>query len=65
MHRDMIDAGAAGERGFARFGGEALAARCQQWLDGARDRLAAVRAQDRDDPDATRTTGTTETREQA
>jgi len=23
--------------------GEALAARCQQWLDGARERLAAVR----------------------
>ena len=23
--------------------GEALAARCQQWLDGARDRLAAAR----------------------
>ncbi len=46
--------------------GEALAARCQQWLDGARDRLAAVRAHD--DPDDTRTTGTTgttETREQA
>ncbi|QHT54850.1 exodeoxyribonuclease VII small subunit [Cellulomonas sp. H30R-01] len=26
--------------------GEALAARCQQWLDGARERLAAVRAAD-------------------
>lgn len=26
--------------------GEALAARCQQWLDGARERLAAVRATD-------------------
>ncbi|MFC0712348.1 exodeoxyribonuclease VII small subunit [Cellulomonas biazotea] len=25
--------------------GEALAARCQQWLDGARDRLAAVRTE--------------------
>ncbi|HEY8720687.1 exodeoxyribonuclease VII small subunit [Pengzhenrongella sp.] len=24
--------------------GEALAARCQQWLDGARERLAAARA---------------------
>ena len=24
--------------------GEALAARCQQWLDGARDRLAAAQA---------------------
>jgi len=29
--------------------GEALAARCQQWLDGARDRLAAAHA---DAPDA-------------
>lgn len=26
--------------------GEALAARCQQWLDGARERLAAARAAD-------------------
>ena len=26
--------------------GETLAARCQEWLDGARDRLAAVRAKD-------------------
>jgi exodeoxyribonuclease VII small subunit len=26
--------------------GEALAARCQQWLDGARDRLAAAHAAD-------------------
>lgn len=25
--------------------GEALAARCQEWLDGARERLGAVRAQ--------------------
>jgi exodeoxyribonuclease VII small subunit len=25
--------------------GEALAARCQQWLDGARDRLAAARGE--------------------
>nr|WP_244851220.1 exodeoxyribonuclease VII small subunit [Cellulomonas fimi] len=30
--------------------GEALAARCQQWLDGARERLAAVRAADDDGP---------------
>jgi exodeoxyribonuclease VII small subunit len=28
--------------------GEALAARCQQWLDGARDRLAAAHAADGD-----------------
>lgn len=28
--------------------GEALAARCQEWLDGARDRLAAARAKDDD-----------------
>ncbi|MFP3713034.1 exodeoxyribonuclease VII small subunit [Puerhibacterium sp. TATVAM-FAB25] len=26
--------------------GEALAARCQEWLDGARDRLAAAQAGD-------------------
>lgn len=26
--------------------GEALAARCQQWLDGARERLASARATD-------------------
>lgn len=26
--------------------GEALAARCQEWLDGARERLARVRAAD-------------------
>ena len=26
--------------------GEALAARCQQWLDGARERLAAARGSD-------------------
>lgn len=26
--------------------GEALAARCQQWLDGARERLASARAGD-------------------
>lgn len=26
--------------------GEALAARCQQWLDGARERLASARAAD-------------------
>ncbi|MFI2753446.1 exodeoxyribonuclease VII small subunit [Cellulomonas sp. P22] len=27
--------------------GEALAARCQQWLDGARERLSAAQSQDR------------------
>jgi len=39
--------------------GEALAARCQEWLDGARQRLTAVRAKadppgadDADDPGA-------------
>ncbi|WP_051640252.1 exodeoxyribonuclease VII small subunit [Cellulomonas sp. URHE0023] len=34
--------------------GEALAARCQEWLDGARQRLTAVRAKagpQSDDPD--------------
>ena len=33
--------------------GEALAARCQQWLDGARERLAAARGTSDagDDPD--------------
>lgn len=31
--------------------GEALAARCQQWLDGARDRLTAARAAAPDDDD--------------
>lgn len=30
--------------------GEALAARCQQWLDGARDRLEAARAASTDAP---------------
>lgn len=29
--------------------GEALAARCQEWLDGARQRLAAVRDAQQDD----------------
>ena len=29
--------------------GESLAARCQQWLDGARQRLSAARATDHDD----------------
>jgi exodeoxyribonuclease VII small subunit len=28
--------------------GEALAARCQEWLDNARDRLAAAQARDTD-----------------
>lgn len=37
--------------------GEALAARCQEWLDGARERLAAVRGErpsssDPEPPDA-------------
>ena len=36
--------------------GEALAARCQEWLDGARDRLAAVRAKDEDGTDPSGTT---------
>jgi exodeoxyribonuclease VII small subunit len=31
--------------------GEALATRCQQWLDGARQRLDAARGIDRDDED--------------
>lgn len=29
--------------------GEALAARCQQWLDGARERIAAAREEIKDD----------------
>lgn len=36
--------------------GEALAARCQEWLDGARERLAAARRED----DASPATGTSE-----
>ena len=32
--------------------GEALAARCQQWLDGARERLAAARGTSDEDADA-------------
>lgn len=32
--------------------GEALAARCQELLDGARDRIAAARAEDPDGTDA-------------
>ncbi|MCB7136544.1 exodeoxyribonuclease VII small subunit [Cellulosimicrobium marinum] len=32
--------------------GEALAARCQEWLDGARDRLDAARARDAEPADA-------------
>ena len=31
--------------------GEALAARCQEWLDGARAKLDAALAQDRDEAD--------------
>ena len=31
--------------------GEALAARCQEWLDGARQRLAAARSTELDDAD--------------
>jgi exodeoxyribonuclease VII small subunit len=31
--------------------GEALAARCQQWLDGARERLATARADTTDGSD--------------
>lgn len=40
-----LEAGAASlEESLALWErGEALAARCQQWLDGARERLAAVR----------------------
>lgn len=39
--------------------GEALAARCQQWLDGARERLSSAQSQDRpagspDDADSDR-----------
>ncbi|MFF3062919.1 exodeoxyribonuclease VII small subunit [Oerskovia sp. NPDC057915] len=33
--------------------GEALAARCQQWLDGARERLASARAADASGTQAT------------
>ncbi len=43
--------------------GEALAARCQQWLDGARERLAAVRAAD-EAPAATTGPTTTATDEE-
>jgi exodeoxyribonuclease VII small subunit len=44
--------------------GEALAARCQQWLDGARERLAAVRAADGpDSPAAGPATTTTDEQE--
>ena len=42
--------------------GEALAARCQEWLDGARDRLAAARAKD---DDGTIPDGTTDERADA
>ncbi len=42
--------------------GEALAARCQEWLDGARARLDAVRAEDRagSDGDGTEAAHTTD-----
>lgn len=38
--------------------GEALAARCQQWLDGARARLDAARARDDQDAGERDATGT-------
>ncbi|PJI94667.1 exodeoxyribonuclease VII small subunit [Luteimicrobium subarcticum] len=37
--------------------GEALAARCQQWLDGARERLASARDGDRGSHDVPDDTG--------
>ena len=40
--------------------GEALAARCQEWLDGARTRLAAVRVASEARPDDTDDTRTLE-----
>lgn len=42
--------------------GEALAARCQQWLDGARERLSAARSADRggETPADPSTPGTTD-----
>ena len=45
--------------------GEALATRCQQWLDGARERLSAVRdgaTRSQDRTDSTDTTDEEETR---
>lgn len=47
---DRLETGAATlEESLALWErGEALAARCQEWLDGARERLAAARAQGRD-----------------
>lgn len=38
--------------------GEALAARCQEWLDGARERLTAARGGRTDAPGAQQTQGT-------
>jgi exodeoxyribonuclease VII small subunit len=38
--------------------GEALARRCQEWLDGARRRLDAARATGQQEPDAPTTDGT-------
>ncbi|WP_436967389.1 exodeoxyribonuclease VII small subunit [Cellulosimicrobium cellulans] len=37
--------------------GEALAARCQEWLDGARERLDAARARDGADGASDETSG--------
>ncbi|QGQ20089.1 exodeoxyribonuclease VII small subunit [Cellulomonas sp. JZ18] len=47
---DRLETGAATlEESLALWErGEALAARCQEWLDGARERLAAARGQGRD-----------------
>ncbi len=41
--------------------GEALAARCQQWLDGARRRLDAARGQEPGDDTSSSTTTSTST----
>lgn len=47
---DRLETGAATlEESLALWErGEALASRCQEWLDGARERLAAARGQGRD-----------------
>ncbi|QCB94365.1 exodeoxyribonuclease VII small subunit [Cellulomonas shaoxiangyii] len=47
---DRLETGAATlEESLALWErGEALAARCQEWLDGARERLAAARGEGRD-----------------
>lgn len=44
--------------------GEALAARCQEWLDGARERLAAARGGTRAGDDATGATTAPDDQEQ-